>query len=185
MSLQQYVPNPPNPRDNALAWSSVIHENLSHEGAASRVSDAYFTMREIYSEATPADPECAGMPAAMAVINIPSMETAFLASVVRGQHAGVTGPTRNLHNLLRSVVGGGKHRTDFACAEMHALNNLLWASQGVVPEGAAARIFGTPDGEDTGKNGAKKFMAPCQTSAGGVGCATVLTALGVDFLKTG
>ncbi len=183
--LQRYEPHPPNQRDKALAWSSTIQERLDHQGAANRVSNAYFTMRDIYSAANPSDLACAGMPAAMAVIYIPSLGTSFYASVIRGQQAGVTGPMSNLHPALTNAVAGQRHRTDFACAEMHALNSMLHALLGQVPADAAARIFGTPDGEDSGRNGAKKYMAPCQNSASGVGCTAVLTALGVGFLKTG
>ena len=186
MPLQRYVPQPPNPRDTAIAWSSTLEEGLSSEGAKGRLSDAYFAMRESYSQEFPEDIDCASMPAAMALINIPSEQTAFIASVVKRQNPGVTGPMRVLHPMIMAAMPAGqRHRTNFACAEMHALNNLLLAYNGAVPTDAEARVFGTPDGEDPGKNGAKKFMPPCQTSAQGVGCSTVLASLGVGFLRSG
>ena len=186
MPLQKYVPQPPNPRDTAIAWFSTLEEDLSPEGAKGRLNDAYFAMREAYSQEFPADTDGAELPAAMALINIPSEQTAFIASVVKRQNPGVTGPMRHLHpKIMAAVPAGGRHRTNFACAEMHCLNNMLWAYDGQVPPDAEARVFGTPDGEDPGKNGGKKFMPPCQTSAQGVGCSTVLEALGVGFLKSG
>ena len=187
IDLVKYVPRPPNPMDQALAWSAIVHEHLSPEGAATRVSDAYFSLREIYSAANPTDPECGGMPPAMAIINVPAEGFAFIASVVRGQRAGVTGPMKNLHPRLKQAAAGKNHRTGFACAEMHALNGLLFAleEEHHVLKGAEARIFGTPDGEDAGRDGGKKYMPPCQDAASGVGCHTVLTALGVQFLKSG
>ena len=186
MPLQRYIPQPLNPRDTAIAWSTILEESLSSEAAKGRLNDAYFTMRESYSQEFPADVDCARMPAAMAMINIPSEQIAYVASVVKRQNPGVTGPMRVLHQgLVMALPAGRTHRTNFACAEMHALNNFLLAYDGDMPADAEMRVFGTPDGEDTGRNGAKKFMPPCQTSEQGIGCATVLTALGVRFLTTG
>jgi len=162
----------------------MIQECLDHQEITNQINNVYFIMQDIYSAINSSDLTCINMFVAMIIIYILSLETSFYAFVIREQQVDVTSFMSNLHSALTNVIAEQKHRTNFACVKMHALNSMLHALLEQVSANAATRIFETLNEENSGRNEATKYMMPCQNSASDVGCTAVLTTLSVRFLKT-
>ncbi|KAK3171026.1 hypothetical protein OEA41_003110 [Lepraria neglecta] len=166
-------------KEEYLGFGKDQNKEMDEVQAKSILSDTYWAMTKESKTAFPDDIHGAGTPATLAIINVPSQQTAWLATSARNGR----GPMVNVHPTLAAAVGAGNtHRTSFAGAEMHAVNRVL-QSLGNVPEDAGAKIFGTPGGQDPGPEGGKIFLQPYQSVGNAVGCQVVLKNLGIPLMK--
>ncbi|MCJ1391485.1 hypothetical protein MMC18_004349 [Xylographa bjoerkii] len=164
----------------ALAYSGTGRNDpsISPDQMGYKVTDAYHDMQKQHAQTNQDENK---FPASMAGISIPGQGQQF-ASSVRGGTAGTTGPLKDVHPALQAAIPAGcTHRTDLKCAEMHATNDILYRTSGQVPPDTHIKTFGTPNSEDGGAAGGKKFMDPCLDEAGTrkVGCRTVLDRLNI------
>jgi len=175
--------------DGTDSWKGQEDGEKDPGALAIRTADAYATMIKSYV----ADEA----PSAISGLNAwnPRTKTwtTYLASVVKksyippGTRRPANGPLSRMHATLNAVVGANVHRTGFSCAEMNAVNNMLWD---VDQTGRDATLQikglivtkGTPDKDDKGPGGGKATMVPCSSTGPGVlGCGDVLQRLGVTF----
>ena len=139
----------------AVAWYTDQNKEMDEVQTKSILSDTYWAMTKEYKTAFSDDIHGAGTPATLAIINVPSQQTAWLATSVRNGR----GPMVNVHPTLAAAVGAGNtHRTSLACAEMHAVKRVL-QSLGSVSEDAGAKNFGTPDWQRPGARGREDIPA--------------------------
>jgi hypothetical protein len=181
------------PPGNPVFWAKQENGELDLINLKARTADAFTAMINSYA---PDDPS---VPSAISGLNAldPTTRTfkTYLASSIKyalmnaATRRPTTGPLARMHPSLHVAVGAeNAHRTNFSCAEMHAVNNMLWDTN-PAGDNAALRIQGTivtkgtPDALDRGSGGGKATMLPClsEGAADILGCKAVLTNLGVNF----
>ena len=176
--------------NNTDSWSS-IEDGGSPDSLKGRTKDAYNQMMLSYRDAQDDTYTPSALTGFYAYNPRTQTSKTYLASVVKntyvnGAERPANGPLSRMHPTLDEAVGrGNAHRTGFACAEMHALNIMLWDTNPAGERGVKVEGFmvthGTPDKEDKGAKGGKMTMVPCLSTAAGMGCGEVLGKVGVEF----
>ena len=187
----------------AIVWFGWITNQPSDDGRMKRVlTDSFRKMEtefaaeaEVLQKTLGTGAQC---PETVSIIWVPyprkeDIGTYFIASGVKNTKMGsdiwpVNGPTAHPHPRFAKAIaqlGAVYHRTNFCCAEMHAVNFMLREVNSAknedfaIPAGTKIYTFGYPE-----SGGAKAFMWPCEQDKGDdgkyhcAGCRHVLNQIG-------
>jgi hypothetical protein len=181
------------PPGNPVFWATQENGKRDLSELTARTADAFTAMINSYA---PGNPSVSSAISGLHALD-PTSGTfkIYLASSIKyalppnaATRRPTTGPLPRMHPSLHVAVGAeNTHRTNFSCAEMHAVNNMLWDTN-PAGDNAALQIQGmivtngTSNALDRGSGGGKATMLPCLSErADMLGCKAVLTDLGVDF----